>query len=154
MLDSDSLLSSDLVRRQLSAEELELAREDEDFLPNEIVEQATTVLAVSMDGTGMPGSSTASWITEWRGLYFFSSSDAASEGPFATLEEAMNVDLFTGFVEGILLESDRLSEEELVAYAASRFMGEPGETALINWNTYEYNGTGLDLVEEEPDLPT
>lgn len=150
--DSDTLLSNDLVRAKLSAEELELARDDEDWLPNRIQEQMTTVLTVSMDETEMPGSATASWISEWRGLYFFTSSDVSSEGPFEALEEAMDVDLFSSLPPGISLDSDQVGEEQLVAYAASRFAGEEGETILINWNSYEYNGSGFDVLPDESDL--
>lgn len=153
LYDSETLLSYDLVRGKLSADELELAREDEDWLPNKILEQMTTVLTVSIEETTMPGSASASWVNEWRGL-FFVRSDAGPEGPFATLEEAMNVDLFTGFLGGTALDSDRIGEEELVAYAASRFMGGTGETVWINSDTYEYNGTGFDLIPYEPDPRT
>lgn len=151
MLNNDKLLESKLLLCKLSREELRHAHTDEDWLPNKIGGEMNTVLTVSLDESSMPGSCGVSWISEWRGLYFFTSSDVSPEGPFETLQEAMNVELLSGFSEGFSFESDDIPDAELVAYVADRFIANDGATVVINGEMLEWVGTTLEPVETNPE---
>jgi len=147
MFSSDELLANPLVRNVLSPDEIQLAEADEDWLPNEVLEKCKTVFTLGWDSS-MPGSCGASWINEWRGLYFFTSSDLDPEGPFADLDEALNVEYFWTFSSNHSLWSDVIPLEELLDIAAARFDSEEGETIQINDKTYALTQTGFVLQQE------
>lgn len=149
MLSNDELLASPLVCNVLTPEEIQRAEADENWLVNDGMEDAKLVLTVAWDSS-MPGTCGASWIREWRGLYFFDSSDVDSEGPFESLDDAMEVDLFMVFSDGLSLESDVIPLEELIDIAYGRFDGNEGDTIQINDNTYELTQTGF-VLQEEPE---
>ncbi len=75
-------------RGLLDAERIADLRRDEDLLPDLIADEAKLVLTLEWDGD-FPGSSGANYLSEWNGLYFFSSSDYDDEGPFDTVKEAL-----------------------------------------------------------------
>lgn len=92
MIDYEAVLRHPKVRG-LSERTVETAREDESVLDDLITNHGTSVVTLGWDG-GSAGNSGVNWITEWRGLYFFDSSDHDPEGPFDTLEEALSVEPF------------------------------------------------------------
>ncbi len=105
MFSSDELLASPLVRNMLSPEEVRLAEADENWLVNDGMSDAKIVFTLSWDSS-MPGSCGASWINEWRGLYFFTSSDLDPMGPFTSLEEALGVEYLLSFFDSYSIDSD------------------------------------------------
>lgn len=74
-----------------------------------------TVFCVGWDGS-FPGTSGAHWIQEWKGLYFFTSSDIDPLGPFESLADALECEYLGGsyFSE---LSSSEMSTQELVELA-------------------------------------
>lgn len=150
MWASDVLLSNPLIRAVLCPEELQRAEEDEDWLPNAIGEEGGSVLTVGSDSS-MPGGCDVMWINEWRGLYFFESSDVDSEGPFAKLEIALNVDYFSTFTSNNEIWSKIIALDQLLKIVSKRFNDDCGDTIRINDLTYEMTATGLALVDDAMD---
>jgi hypothetical protein len=142
MLNSEQLLASPLVRNVLSPEELRLAETDDDWLPNEVMEQWKSVFVLTWDSS-MPGSCGASFIEEWRGIYFFASTDLESMGPFACLEEALDVEYLQSFFYYFSIDSDVIPQDKLVALVSKRFEEQEGDTIQINDTTYTLTNAGL-----------
>jgi hypothetical protein len=126
----------------LSPEELQRADEDEDWLPNAIGAEGRSVLTVGSDSS-MPGGCGVMWISEWRGLYFFQSSDVDSEGPFANLEDALEVDYFTTFTSNNEIWSEVIPTDQLLQIVSERFSDNFGNTIEVNDRAYETTETGL-----------
>jgi hypothetical protein len=93
-------------------------------------EQGNSVFCLGWDGN-YPGGSGANYITEWNGLYFITSSDYDPEGPFDSLEEALESDCFGGPTSQPELWSTVLSESELKQIAL-RYVSEEGDEVCIN----------------------
>ncbi len=142
MLPSDELLAVPMVRNVLTPQEILLAEADEDWLVNDGMSDTKTVFTLSWDSS-MPGSCGASWITDWRGIYFFRSSDLGAMGPFASLEEALDVEYLQSFFDYYSIESSVIPSDQLLALASKRFEGQEGDTIRINDETYELTETGL-----------
>lgn len=151
MLASDVLLANSLVRAVLSPEELQRADEDEDWLPNAIGEEGGSVLTVGSDSS-MPGGCGVMWINKWRGLYFFQSSDVDPEGPFANLEDALEVDYFTTFTSNNEIWSEVIPIDQLLQIVSERFSDDYGDTITINNHTYEMSATGFVLLDKPDDI--
>lgn len=145
MLATYVLLANPLIHAVLSAEELQRAEEDEDWLADTIGQEGRSVLTVGSDSS-MPGGSGVIWINEWRGLYFFESSDVDSEGPFANLEEALSVDYFSNFTSNNEIWSKVIPLERLLEIVSGRFSDDCGDTIVINDLTYEMSVRGLVLA--------
>lgn len=150
MFHSDVLLADPLIRAVLRLEELHRAEEDEDWLPNAIGAEGGSVFTVGSDSS-MPGGCGVMWIVEWRGLYFFQSSDVDSEGPFANLEDALEVDYFTTFTSNNEIWSEVIALDRLLKIVSKRFSDDCGDTIRINDLTYEMTATGLALVDDAMD---
>ena len=150
MWASDVLLANPLILAVLRPEELQRAEEDEDWLPNAIGAEGGSVLTVGSDSS-MPGGCGVMWINEWRGLYFFQSSDVDPEGPFATLEMALTVDYFSTFTSNNEIWSEVLPLDQLLQIVSKRFSDDCGDTIRINDLTYEMTATGLALVDDAMD---
>lgn len=146
----DVLLKHPLIRAVLRPEELQRAEEDEDWLPNAIGEEGESVLTVVSDSS-MPGGCGAMWINEWRGLYFFDSSDVDSEGPFASIDEVLGLEHFSIVTSDNEIWSEVLPLEQLLQFASKRFSDDCGDAIRINGRTYEMTATGLALVDAAMD---
>lgn len=148
MLSSEELLASPLVRKVLTPDEIQQAEADEDWLVNDGMAEAKTVFTLSWDSS-MPGSCRATWITEWRGVHFFDSSDLDPMGPFASLEEALDVEYLERLFDYFSIDCDVIPLEDLVQLVEERFEGEIGATITINNTAYELTEAGLVLQEDE-----
>lgn len=118
--------------------------EPEEWFWNEILLHGETVLTVSWDGH-MPGHSGAVWYRCWRGIFYGSCSDMDPEGPYDTLDEAMQrygAELY----EAYDVYCDVLPEDELIALV-TRHLARDAHGVAINDKTYVVrNGV---LVPEE-----
>lgn len=89
----------------------------EDWFWNDILmPQSETVLTVGWDG-GMPGHGGAIWHQCWRGIFYATSSDMDPQGPYDTLDEAMDC-YGSELTESNEVYSDVLPEHELIAFVA------------------------------------
>lgn len=104
--------------------------EAEDALSEAIGDQAESVLSLGWDGTG-PGGSGALWISKWKGLFFFDSSDHDREGPFSTLEEALSLECFSIATYRPELSSASVPKKRLLALGKG-LVGEEGDEISIN----------------------
>lgn len=147
---SEVLLANPLIQAAISPEEVQRAGEDEDYLPNVIGSEGKPVLTVGSDSS-MPGGCGVMWINCWRELYFFESSDVDSEGPFASLEIALNVDYFSTFTSNNEIWSKVLPLGQLLQIVSERFSDDYGDTITINDLTYAMSATGLTLVDAPDD---
>ena len=93
-------------------------------------QQGNHVFCLGWD-SNHPGGSGANYVNEWNGLYFITSSDYDPEGPFSSLEEALDSDCFGGPTSQPELSSSVLSETELKEIAL-RYVSEEGDEVRIN----------------------
>lgn len=155
-IDYEQLIHDPRVLKKISKEKLAEYLEDEDALPND-VESGTTVLSLGWDSNG-PGGSGAIWITCWEDLYFCSSSDYDSEGPFDSLDEALQVDWFSNGTSSPELASEVLPLAQLKNIALGLLEGD-GEQACINGDSYisedgklvPWSGPGVSTHEDDDD---
>lgn len=151
MLTSDLLLANPLIQAALSREEVQRADEDEDWLPNAIGAEGGAVLTVGSDSS-MPGGCGVMWINEWRGLYFFLSSDVDPEGPFASFDEVLGLEQFSTFTSNNEIWSKVLPLGQLLQIVLERFGDNYGDTISINDHTYEMSATGFVVVDALDDI--
>lgn len=104
--------------------------EAEDALSEAITEQAESVLSLGWDGTA-PGGSGMLWISKWKELYFFGSSDHDREGPFPTLEEALSLECFSTATYEPELSSSQVPLERLLKLGKG-LVSEEGDEISIN----------------------
>lgn len=130
-IDYQALLKNPKVCRALGKDGVAEAGEDEDFLRNLIGEKGRTVL--SLGWTGSTGG--ANWITEWGGLYFFSSSDYDEEGPFNSLKAAISDERFWMQTPEAELDSDVVPLPKLLEMGKA-LAGEEGNEVAINGKMY------------------
>ncbi|HJN29504.1 MAG TPA: hypothetical protein QF604_16505 [Candidatus Latescibacteria bacterium] len=132
--DYEKIMSSDKVHDDLV-----------ELIDELISSEATAVLSLGWD-SNRPGGSGAIWITEWRGMYFMSSSDYDPEGPFSDLDEVLEMEQFGIKTPMPELESSSISEETLRAIALG-LVREDGDEIWINQRGYvQREGT---LVKQE-----
>jgi hypothetical protein len=94
-----------------------------------IEREGKDVLTVGWDSNA-PGMSGAHWITRWKNLYFFHSSDLDDEGPFESLGDVLAMEEFSTVTSGVELTSEVLSLKLLKGIALS-LVGE-ADTVFIN----------------------
>jgi hypothetical protein len=95
-----------------------------------ISDEGRTVFSLGWDGD-FPGGSGAAYVTEWKGLYFVTSSDFDDEGPFSSLEDALKLEYFSGPTPKPELSSSVLSKAKLKEMAHSLVTNE-GNRVTIN----------------------
>lgn len=132
-INYDQLLKDPRVIKKLSNEQLAEYLEDEDALPND-VEGGETVLSVGWDSNG-PGGSGAIWVICWQGLYFCTSSDDDSEGPFESLDEALQVEWFSNPSFRPEIDSEVIPLKRLKRIALG-LLGEDGGHVFIRGKPY------------------
>jgi hypothetical protein len=106
-----------------------------------IEKEGRDVLTVGWDG-GAPGISGAHWISKWKGLYFFHSSDLDDEGPFHSLGEVLALEHFAVVPSGAEITSEVLSLKLLKEIGLS-LVGE-GDTVFINGDGFVRRGGKLE----------
>jgi hypothetical protein len=109
-----------------------------------IEEEGREVLAVGWDSDA-PGMSGAHWITRWKNLYFFHSSDLDDEGPFESLGDVLAMEEFSTATSGAELTSEVLSLKLLKEIALS-LVGD-GDTVFINGEGFVKRSGTLRRVE-------
>jgi hypothetical protein len=92
--------------------------------------EATTVFSLGWDGD-FPGGSGGVYVNEWKGVYFVTSSDYDDEGPFSSLEEALELDYFASSTPKPELSSNAVSEAKLKEIARALATKE-GDKITIN----------------------
>ena len=139
-IDWDALRATLLERKLISPKKHAEFLEDEDALPNAVL-TGKTVLSLGWDGA-FPGASGAIWVTCWKGLYFCRSSDLGPEGPFNSLDLALELDWFTMATSNPDLASDHLPLAELLSIGRG-LLAEEGEAITINGKPYCLRGGEL-----------
>ena len=114
-----------------------------DWLHDNFEDGFDQVLCLAWDGD-FPGNSGALYVQEWRGLYFITSSDYDSSGPYLTLDEALEQDYFA--VETANPEvSGSLPPEQLLSIAK----GVCGEDETVQVNDVVYGWKDGKFVKME-----
>jgi len=108
-----------------------------------IEREGKDVLSVGWDSDA-PGMSGVHWISRWKDLYFFHSSDLDDEGPFESLGDVLAMEEFSTVTSGAELTSEVLSLKMLKAIAVS-LVGE-GDTVFINGDGFVRRGEKLEPV--------
>ena len=139
------LLDRGLISNEKYAEYLA----DEDDLSNDVL-RGKTVLSLGWDGH-FPGNSGALWVREWKGFYFFSSSDIESEGPFESLDDVLDLEWFTVAASEPELDSKTLPLAKLLSIGKG-FVAEEGDRIHINGTLYALKDGELVAEENEPCL--
>src|ERR1700739_3976112 len=93
-IEYETLLEKLLERRRISKKKHAEYLNDEDALANDIDCDGKEVLSLGWDGNA-PGCSGVIWVTRWKGFFFCGSSDYDPEGPFESLDEALDVEWFS-----------------------------------------------------------
>lgn len=139
-IDYEAFRETLLSRNKITAERHAEYLEDEDALPNDISE-GKNVLSLGWDGNA-PGCSGAIWVKEWMGFYFCSSSDYDDEGPFQSLDEALEMEWFSTDTSNPELDSDVLPLEQLLGIGRGLVSEEMNEI-YINGSLYHLEGGEL-----------
>jgi hypothetical protein len=106
-----------------------------------IEKEGKDVLTVGWDSNA-PGMSGAHWISRWKGLYFFHSSDLGDEGPFESLQDVLVMEEFGTVTSGVELTSKVLTLKRLKGIALL-LVGE-GEIVVINGDGFVRRGGKLE----------
>ena len=147
-IDYELVLAAARDGRLLTPEQLADADADEDFLPNLISEEAIVILSLSWD-SDFPGGSGANYAQEWKGLFFFSSSDHDEEGPFSSANEVVDLDYFTfAGTPKPELDSDIIPTNRLIEIATS-LVREEGKNILINKQRFVLRGGKLFATDRD-----
>jgi hypothetical protein len=107
-------------------------------------DQGNNVFCLGWDGDH-PGGSGANNVIEWGGMYFINSSDYDDEGPFDSLDEALQTDCFGGPTCKPELSSSVLAEAELKEIAL-RYVSDEGDEVRINDQRYILRNGALHSV--------
>ncbi len=105
-----------------------------DAVRDMISDEGRTVLSLAWDGNG-PAHSGCHHVVEWRGLYFFQSSDLDAEGPFDSLEEALALECFQVQTAHPEITASGIDRAALLRLARD-VVGGNGECVLINGARY------------------
>jgi hypothetical protein len=137
-IDYQALLQNPKVRLALGRGRFAKAAEDNDCLLDIISEEGRTLLTLSNDEGG-------SFLSEWCGLYFVTSTEYEPEGPYETLKEALSDERFS------LEISEPEIRSEVVPLPTLKKIGKAvvseGEAVFINFTRYVLRDGSL--VEEE-----
>ncbi len=107
---------------------------------------AKGILCLEWDG-GFPGMAGATWISTFEGVYIVTSTDYSAQGPFESLEEALDCDCFGVTTANPGISSDELPLEKLLKIAAGVVDWENEGEIWINSDKYfARNG---ELVRED-----
>jgi hypothetical protein len=101
------------------------------------------LLTVGWDG-GNPGMAGCLWIQEWHSLYFVFSSECDEEGPFTSLEEALQCENFTVITAQPEVSSQTMGLKQLKGVA----LGLVAEGGTIWINQREFVRKGDKLVKK------
>ena len=148
-IDYETLARKLLDRGLISNEKYADYLDDEDDLSDDVLGGAT-VLSLGWDGH-FPGNSGALWVREWKGFYFFSSSDIESEGPFESLDDVLDLEWFTVAASEPELDSKTLPLDKLLSIGKG-FVAEEGDRIHINGTLYVLKDGELVAEENEPCL--
>ena len=120
--------------------------DNEDELADLISEEAESVLSVawSPDEWGHAGVQNVSL---WRKYYFFESSDVDEEGPFESLEQALEVEHLHVELPNPEISSEVVPLEQLKLIALE-VLGQNGRKVVINDEVYQRKGNRLVKVSK------
>jgi hypothetical protein len=113
-----------------------------------ISDEATTIFILGWDGD-FPGGSGGVYVNEWKGVYFVTSSDYDDEGPFNSVEEALELECFSGPTPKPELSSSVLSETKLQEIAQT-IVTKEGDKITINGRRFDLQNGELRPVQEIP----
>ena len=146
-IDYDRLLHDPLLKERVSKRQYDAYLAGEKELCEDI--DACSVFTLSWDGGGMLGSGILS-IGEWKRFYFITSTDFDDEGPFHSLEEALDHDYFTRSAPNPELRCDQLTTDQLFSAARYLVVDQNPQRVCINGKDYELIGDHWVTQEEEP----
>ena len=129
----ETLMEHPTFRERVGPELLARYADDEMLLEEDFERSRKPLLGLEWDG-GLCGGG-GLWVSEWLGLFFMSSSDFDSEGPFESLDELMELDWFHVVVYRPSLTSTSIPLSELLSIARN-LVGEEGDEILINRARY------------------
>ena len=94
------------------------------------------------------GGGGASWVDGFAGVYCFGSSDWEGQGPFDSLEEALNAsESFSMATHGASIDSDQLSKAALLRIASSIC---PDDGSIyVNGTKYVHGKSKLKVCRDE-----
>ena len=107
-----------------------------------------TILALGWDSE-IPGGDGAIWITESAGVYLVSSSDYEDQGPFETLDEALDCECFSVTTSNPSVESRVLPLDALLSIARRVVDWENEGSVWINNEEYVASGEELRRANQE-----
>jgi hypothetical protein len=144
-IDYHALLQRLESQQTLGEEALAKAKEDANSLLATIqAEEFTSLTLLSWLGSD-PASCVATWVTEWKDLYFITSSDLERIGPFDSIEGALADVRFRSQTPRPELYSESIPPNVMLGIGAA-LAGEPGETLQINEQTLVVGSRGLEAV--------
>ena len=136
-IDYDRLLHDPLFKKRVSKRQYDAYLAGERELSEDV--DARSVFTLCWDGGGMLGSGVLS-VSEWKGFYFIGSTDFDSEGPFRSLDEALNHEYFKRQAPNPELRCNVLQSHQLFAFAR-RLVGEEDHRRVrINGKFHELKG--------------
>lgn len=146
-IDYDQLLHDPLFKKRVSKRQYDAYLAGESELCEDV--DARSVFALSWDGGGMLGSGVLS-INEWKGFYFISSTDFDDEGPFSSLDEALNHEYLKGPVPNPELHCAELEPDQLFALARRLLREEGHPRVRINGKSHALKGDQWVAQKNEP----
>ena len=129
----ETLMEHSTFRERIGPELLVRYTDDEMLLEADFERSRKPLLGLEWDG-GLCGGG-GLWVSEWLGLFFMSSSDFDSEGPFESLDELMELDWFHVVVYRPSLTSTSIPLSKLLVIARD-LVDEEGDGILINGARY------------------
>jgi hypothetical protein len=129
----ETLMEHPTFRERVGPALLARYAKDEMLLEADFERSLKPVLGLEWDG-GLCGGG-GLWVSEWLGLFFMSSSDFDSEGPFDSLDELMELDWFHVVAYRPSLTSTSIPLPELLSIARN-LVGEEEDEILINRARY------------------
>ena len=141
----DRLLSDPKFAPGLSSERRSELLADPDLLFQEMQDEASSVLRLGWDG-GFPGTSGASWLQEWHGLYFVTSSDFDNERAYWSLDEALASENFNFSTARPELHSDVIPMDRLMEIALG--LVDEDDTIGVNGQYFIRRSDRLEPVED------
>jgi hypothetical protein len=144
-IDYEALRETLWAQKKITEKKYAEYRDNEDAL-HEDLSDAKTVFALGWDGN-FPGNSGAIWVEEFKGLYFCTSTDFDSEGPFQSLDGALDCEFFHTSTPNPSITSDKLPLKRLLSIGAG-LVSEEGEEISINSDRYVLEGDELVRVKE------
>jgi hypothetical protein len=137
--DGERLVNACLTGKALSPDEAETLHEE---LCETYSFFAERVVCLDWDSCSPMGSSGASWVDGFAGVYWFGSSDWEGQGPFDSVDGALSASSsFDMATYDASLRSDALGEADLLRMAAS-ICPHDGEI-YVNGTAYRHGDDGL-----------